>query len=55
MSADRRETIATLRLIAAQAEKLANDLEGGRLWPGEFDQAAGVIRRAVDDLSRGRS
>ena len=47
---DKRLAIATLRAIAASAEKLALDLERGSLWEGEYGSAVAQIRKNVDDL-----
>lgn len=46
-----RSTILSLRQVAAVAEKLADDYEKGRLWEGEFSQALGEIRRALNSIS----
>ncbi len=52
---NRQAAIVNLRLIAAQAEKLADDLEHNRLWPGEYSQGVTVIENAFRDLPEERS
>jgi hypothetical protein len=44
--------VAALRLIAAQAEKLANDVQAGKLWPGEYEDGLATISRALSDAQR---
>jgi hypothetical protein len=50
VSGDRRLAVVNLRVIAALAEKLANDLEGNRLWEREFGQAMAQIQKAMRDV-----
>lgn len=54
MSDNPRDALAALRLIAAQAEKLAQDVERGRLWPGEFSAGIATIAKALEDAGRAR-
>lgn len=49
MSSNPTEAVPALRLIAAQATKLANDIEAGKLWPGQFQDAMAVIMQAAQD------
>ena len=52
---DRQRAILNLKLIAARAEKLAKDLEQGRLWEGEYSEGVAEIGNAFRDLpSEGR-
>lgn len=47
---DYRTAVMNLRAAAALAEKLASDLEGNRLWEGEFSEAMAQIQKAVRDV-----
>lgn len=42
--------VMNLRVIATLAEKLASDLEGNRLWEGEFSTAMAQIQKAMRDI-----
>jgi hypothetical protein len=50
MSSDRRVAVLQLKLIAAQAEKLAYDIENGKLWERDYEIATGALIRAMRDL-----
>jgi len=52
MSDDRRRAVTALRAVAAGAEKLADDIQGNRLWEREFDAAVAEIQRNLRDLPR---
>jgi hypothetical protein len=41
--------VLALRLIAAQAAKLADDLERSRLWEGQLDDGLQAIGKALSD------
>lgn len=47
---DRRSAVTNLRAVAALAEKLADDLEGNRLWEGDFSATMAQIQKAVRDV-----
>ncbi len=47
---DKRQIVTNLRVVAALAEKTANDVEGNRLWEGERDQALSQISKALSDI-----
>lgn len=47
---ERSSAVTNLRAVSALAAKLADDLEGGRLWEGEFSQAMVQIEKAVRDV-----
>ena len=47
---DVRLAIMSLKLIAAKAEKLAYDLERGRLWEGELSQGISEIQKQLTDV-----
>jgi hypothetical protein len=49
---DKRRAVLALRAVAAGAEKLADDLEGNRLWEREFDTALAEIQRNLRDMPR---
>lgn len=38
------------RALAAVAEKLAHDLEAGRLWPDDYLVALSLLRACLDDM-----
>jgi hypothetical protein len=50
MTPESRLASVNLRVIAALAEKLALDVEAGRLWEGEFSSAMAQIQKAVRDV-----
>jgi hypothetical protein len=50
MIPDKSAAVLALRLIAALAAKLANDLERGRLWEGELAEGAAKIAAALRDV-----
>lgn len=50
---EKRVAVMALRLIAAVAEKAANDLEQGRLWPGQLNEQLALIQSNIRDASRG--
>jgi len=52
MSEDRALAAANLRVVAAVADKLAKDLEAGRLWEGEFSAALGQIETALRHMPK---
>lgn len=45
-----RQVVLNLRIIAGLAEKLADDVDRGRLWEGEFQERYGEISRHMKDL-----
>lgn len=45
-----RYNILSLKAVAAIAEKLADDLEKGRLWPGQAADAVAEIRRHLEGI-----
>lgn len=45
-----RSILIALKAVAAQAEKLADDYERNRLWPGELGSALAEIRRSLDSI-----
>jgi len=48
-----RLVVITLRLAAAQAEKLANDVENNQLWSRrDFDKAISNAQSALTDAAR---
>lgn len=49
---DRRQAVTALRAVAALAEKLADDLEGNRLWEGDYTQTMSEIQRHTADAAR---
>ncbi len=49
---DRSYAVTTLKLISARAAKLAEDVEKGRLWEGEYGDGLADIRKALQDLPR---
>ena len=49
MNESKSLAIMSLKLIAAKAEKLAYDLEHGRLWEGELGLGLQEIEKALDD------
>lgn len=64
MSASDAFMVQKLRDMAAQVSKLADDLEAGKLWPGQLSDglrtaytSASELKRSVDDsrprISRG--
>ncbi len=53
MASNPKDAVPALRLIAAQAAKLADDIERGRLWEREYGEAVSVIRKALNDLPQG--
>ncbi len=44
--------VMALQVIAATANKLAYDLENGRLWEGELAAGVADMQRQLDDVSR---
>lgn len=48
---DEMMIVANLKIIAAQAQVLALELENNKLWPGDLEQKFGVIQRASRDIS----
>lgn len=50
---DRKQVVLTLRAVAALAEKLAAEVEGGRLWEGDFNSTLSIIRRHVASIPSG--
>lgn len=50
MTAEGRRAVMALRAVAALAEKLADDVEGNRLWEREFDAALSEIQRNMRDM-----
>ena len=49
-----REAILGLRFIAAAAEKLASDLERGRLWESDYSKKVIELRQAINELPEDR-
>lgn len=56
MTTDKATAVMALKLIAAKAAKLADDLERGRLWDGELTSGVAEIRKQLADaeLPEGR-
>jgi hypothetical protein len=52
MSYNRAEVVLCLKLIAAKAEQLANDVANGKLWEGELSSGLGAIREQLERASR---
>jgi hypothetical protein len=52
--ADRSRAVLVLQLIAAQAAKLADDLEHGRLWEGDYSEGVATLSSNVRQLPAGR-
>jgi len=46
---DKLRAVLALKLIAATAEKLARDLEQGRLWDGDLSRGLAEIQRQMRD------
>ena len=46
---DKAVAVMALKLVAAKAEKLAHDLEKGRLWPGDLRDGIAEIAKQLDD------
>lgn len=53
-SSEKRAALLALRLIAAKADKLADDLEHSRLWEGDLSRGLGEIQVALEDARRAR-
>ncbi len=51
-SDSRTEVVLALRVVAAMAERLARELEAGRLWPGEASDAMKTIRANFEAAER---
>ena len=49
---DKASALAAIRLVAAKATKLADDLEKGRLWEGEYEEALAQIQAALSQASQ---
>ena len=49
---DKASALAAIRLVAANATKLADDLEKGRLWEGEYEEALAQIQAALSQASQ---
>jgi len=47
---DKQRAVVALRLVAAQAQKLADDLDAGRLWPGDLSDGLSTINTALRDM-----
>lgn len=52
MNRDKKEALLLLKLIAAEAEKLALDLENNKLWEGDFKSRSSVIVAHSYDLNK---
>lgn len=52
MSTDKTVAVMALKLIAAKAAKLADDLERGRLWEGDLAAGVAEIRKQLADAER---
>lgn len=52
MSNDKTVAVMALKLIAAKAAKLADDLERGRLWEGELASGVAEIRKQLADAEQ---
>lgn len=52
MSYNRTEVVLALKIIAAKAEQLANDVANGRLWEGELSSGLGTIAEQLDRARR---
>lgn len=46
---DKLRAVMALRVIAATAQKLAHDLEHGRLWDGELSRGLSEIQAQMRD------
>lgn len=46
------EALLALKVVAEIAEKLAHDLEHGKLWEGELSQGIQEIKRQLQDAER---
>jgi hypothetical protein len=44
--------LLALKLVAAKAQKLAHDLEKGRLWDGDLSRGIAEIAAALEDARR---
>ena len=53
MTDNQKRAVMALRLIAAVAEKAADDLENGRLWPGQLGDQLNLISMNMRDASAG--
>lgn len=45
---DKHAAILAIRLISAKAAKLADDLEKGQLWSGDYERGLSEIQSALD-------
>ncbi len=51
MSSRTTSNVLKLREIAAVAASAAQDLEDGKLWPGDLSKRTALIREALDRVS----
>lgn len=49
---DNSRIVVTLELVAAQAKKLAMDLQNGRLWEEQLASGLNNIRAHIEDAIR---
>ncbi len=52
MSYNRTEVALALKIIAAKAEQLANDVVNGRLWEGELSNGLATIGEQLERARR---
>ena len=52
MNEDKMVAVMALKLIAAKAQKLAHDLENGKLWEGQLADGISEIRGQLADANR---
>lgn len=52
MSYDRTEVALCLKIIAAKAEQLAQDVVNGKLWEGELSSGLAAISEQLDRAVR---
>ena len=45
---DKASALLAIRILAAQAAKLADDLEKGMLWEGDYDEALGQMQASLN-------
>lgn len=51
MASDDTRKILALKLIAALAAKLADDLERGKLWDGDYERGISRLASSLKDAS----
>lgn len=50
--ADKASALAAIRLVAAKATKLADDLEKGRLWEGDYEEALAQMQASLNSAKQ---